>query len=169
MISAAAWRDGCGASRRGVSALLGGLRSVARVTTACAVFAVTFVAYSLFHVTRKLPSVIKPEVTLAGWFGSPARTTQVLAMMDTLYMAAYACGLFFSGMLADRYAPQAVVCASMLLSGLASVGIGALALAGSHATFPVLLLRTLDGLVQSTGWPACVAIMCVHGLRPPRA
>jgi sugar phosphate permease len=93
------------------------------------------------------------------WFGSETETVQKLALMDTLFMIAYAIGLFVAGYIEDRVNKRHALVVGMTVSGILTAGVGALGWMQVHDSLPWLLVWTANGLVQASGWPATVAVM----------
>lgn len=110
------------------------------------IFGITWLAYASFYFTRKAFSVAKvgivddPTIVL---------TKEVMANMDAVYLAAYAIGQFFWGILADRFGPRVVVLGGLAISAAAAIAMG------TAATIPIFITCMLvQGLAQSTGWSA---------------
>jgi len=141
------------------------------------VFSITFILYAVFHAERKAFSNIKD---LMGKSLSPMNASMYphelwqketmfathtdanvfFGELDLLFLLAYAIGLFLSGFIGDR----------VNLRYMLSIGIGGSAILTflfgylwvplnikNKMYFRVLFF--LNGLFQSTGWPASVAIM----------
>ncbi|HEX8522721.1 MAG TPA: MFS transporter [Tepidisphaeraceae bacterium] len=108
------------------------------------IFAVTWLAYAGFYLTRKSFSVakigIQKDPTL-GW--SDAQ----LAWIDGAYLTAYAIGQFLFGMLGDRLGTRIVVGTGMLLSVIAAAAMGA---SSTVILFGICFI--IQGLCQSSGW-----------------
>jgi sugar phosphate permease len=108
------------------------------------IFAITWLAYVGFYLTRRSFPVAKIEM------GSPSGLgldNQTLGLIDGAYLTAYALGQFFWGICGDRYGTRRVILVGMLGSVLAAVAMG--------RSSVVLLLVTfcaLQGTCQSSGW-----------------
>lgn len=108
------------------------------------IFAITWLAYAGFYLTRKSFSVAK----IGLGEGTPIGFSQEqLAWIDGAFLAAYAIGQFLWGMAADRFGTRNVVRIGMLASVLAAVAMG---LSSVAVAFGVLFF--IQGLAQSTGW-----------------
>ncbi len=112
------------------------------------VFAVTYLAYFGFYMTRKAFPVAKigmlddPNVNLS---------KGVMGLIDGGYGIAYALGQFVWGMAADRFGTRKVVLLGMLSSVLVAVMMG---LSSMTIVFGVLFF--LQGFLQATGWAPLV-------------
>jgi OPA family glycerol-3-phosphate transporter-like MFS transporter len=113
------------------------------------VFGLTWLSYASYYFTRKNYALAK--VSLQQSYGL---TTDQLGTIDSAYSAAYALGQFLWGWAADRIGPRRVL-------GLGMLGTAACSIAfGMSSTFWVLLvLWTLNGLLQATGWSPNVKAM----------
>lgn len=122
-------------------------------------FLLTFFSYVSFHVTRKVFSVIKSNLSDAKWFGAAGDTGAKLGLLDGLFLFAYAVGLFVAGACGDNFPLVRVLLAGMWASGLVVIAFGVLGFMDVHALWAYAALWTVNGLVQATGWPANVAVM----------
>lgn len=106
------------------------------------VFALTWISYASFYLTRKNVSVVKATLEEEGV------SLGALASMDTAYLVLYAAGQIISGALGDRFGARRVLAVGMLASAACAVVFGsadsALVMAGAFG---------VQGLCQSTGWP----------------
>jgi OPA family glycerol-3-phosphate transporter-like MFS transporter 1/2 len=100
-----------------------------------------------------------PPPLCDSWFGSRAATLRRLALMDTCFLVLYSAGLYAAGYIEDRVDKRLVLSLGMALGGACTVGIGLLGLADCRDFWPYLALWSLNGLVQSCGWPGNVAVM----------
>jgi sugar phosphate permease len=112
-------------------------------------FGLTWLAYASYYLTRKNFSVAKHSIELDLGVDRSA-----LGMIDTGYLFAYAMGQFFWGFAADKVGARRVIALGMLLTAACSIGFG---LSSTFAMFA--LLFSLNGLVQSSGWPANLKAM----------
>ena len=138
-------------------------RSVTALSTRRRVFVLTFVSYALFHANRKSFSAIKGQMGDEQWLHSNVYANdQQVAMfgfLDTIFMGFYALGLFLSGMLGDTYNLRYIIATGMGATALVGFAFGLGAVANVHALSFYAVLWGLNGLFQSTGWPANVAVM----------
>src|SRR5688572_19862437 len=108
------------------------------------IFAITWLAYAGFYLTRKSFSVAKIGIQEDP---SLRMTDAQMAWIDGAYLFAYAIGQFISGIAGDRAGTRKVVLAGMFGSVLCAVAMGA-------STWVVLfgVFFLLQGLCQSSGW-----------------
>jgi len=107
-------------------------------------FAVTWLGYAGFYLTRKSFSIAKTgmgEETEVGLLDTE------MAWIDMGYLIAYAIGQFVWGITADKVGPRKVLLGGMLISILTGVAMGV-------STLPLALgvFFFIQGLCQSTGW-----------------
>ena len=125
-----------------------------------ATFAITFLSYVSLHSTRKAFSNVKSNLAEQHWFAETSdATTDFLALLDTLFLAFYAAGLFMSGAIADRVSRRHVLAAGLLGTAVCTGAFGVLGLMRVHSRVPYAVAWAANGLVQSTGWPTSVAVM----------
>ena len=123
------------------------------------VYASTFVAYAMFHFSRKCYTNIKVELKAIGI--NPI----LLSQMDTAFMFCYAVGSFFSGQLGDRFHAPSVVACGLFGSALCvlslAIGIWSDIEALSYSTYYSYFMGSwlLHGFFQSIGGPVGTAIM----------
>jgi OPA family sugar phosphate sensor protein UhpC-like MFS transporter len=111
-------------------------------------FAVTWLAYAGFNLTRMSFSVSKVGIES----DVHIRLTQPqMAWIDGAFLVAYAVGQFFWGVAGDRFGTRKVVLIGMLCSVLAGLTMGAC----SSVTMFVALFF-IQGLCQSSGWAPLV-------------
>lgn len=153
------------------------------------VFTLTFFCYAFFHATRKVFPNSKPTLEeewspahhvtdddKKTWLAVyiKANTTwetrhlchtktdaeDLLGDLDTAFMFSYAFGLFFSGIIGDRYNPRYVLSIGMCSSAVVVFAFGCL-VEWFHYYNRVLYISlwALNGLLQSSGWPTVVAVM----------
>jgi sugar phosphate permease len=114
-----------------------------------AAWGLTWVAYASYYLGRKGFSVVKS--TLRHSLGISERA---LGLIDTLYLAAYALGLFFSGYAGDRVGARRLIVWGLAVSALCCAAFGAM---NAALWFGVLFF--VNGLAQSTGWPGTTRAM----------
>ena len=114
-------------------------------------FAVTWLIYASFYLTRKSFAVAKvafPEDQRV------SLTREHLGRVDSVYLTAYMAGQFFFGPLGDRLGPRRILLAGMGLSVVTAV------VYGFSTGFVVMaLLAGLQGIAQSTGWSNTAKVM----------
>ena len=93
------------------------------------------------------------------WFGPFGATTSALATLDTGFLFAYAVGLYISGWLLDRINVRWAIAVSMALAGVCCFAFALFGALQIRSVWPYAVVWTLNGLVQSAGWPGNVAIM----------
>ena len=128
------------------------------------VFAVTWLCYAAFYLTRKNFSVAKAvliEKPTARWWwqshnddhaATPAFTAATLGQVDAAFLAAYAVAQFWLGPVADAVGVRTMLALMLLGSALASAGFS---LCGSSAAL-MALAWAVNGACQSAGYPTCV-------------
>jgi len=107
-------------------------------------FAVTWLAYAGFYLTRKGFSVAKVEMRKPEVLGL---STEWLSAIDGTYLVAYVIGQFVWGVLGDRLGTRRVV-----LTGMAASIAVAIAMGSSSLPATLLTLYGVQGLCQSSGW-----------------
>jgi OPA family sugar phosphate sensor protein UhpC-like MFS transporter len=108
------------------------------------IFAITWLAYAGFYLTRLPFAVAKIEL------GKPSGlslTPEQMGWIDGAALTAYAGGQFFWGVCGDRFGTRRVILAGMLGSVLAGLGMGAATDAGV-----LTALSGVQGLCQASGW-----------------
>src|SRR2546421_10277714 len=86
------------------------------------IFAITYLAYAGFYLTRKSFAVAKIEMGKPSGLGL---STEQMGWIDGAYLAAYAAGQFLWGVCGDRYGTRKVVLAGLLGSVVTAVAMGA--------------------------------------------
>lgn len=112
-------------------------------------FALTWLSYAAYYFTRQHYFVSKKSIET-----DTGITRDGLGQIDTTFAAAYAVGQFFWGLAADKIGSRRVIALGMLASAACSVAFG---LSSSLGLF--LLFLGLNGLAQSSGWPANLKAM----------
>lgn len=109
----------------------------------------TWLAYASYYLGRKGFSVVKS--TLRQSLGVSERA---LGIIDTLYLGAYALGLFLSGYVGDRVGARRLIAGGLACSALCCFWFGA-----CNAALWFGALFFVNGLAQSTGWPGTTGAM----------
>ncbi|MET0388734.1 MAG: MFS transporter, partial [Polyangiales bacterium] len=112
-------------------------------------FALSWLSYASYYLGRKGFSVVK--VAIAREHGL---ATSTLALIDSVYLVAYASGQLPSGLATDRLGARRVLALGLFASAAACAAFGA---SNNAAAFAVCF--ALNGLAQSTGWPASTKVM----------
>ncbi len=113
------------------------------------VWGATWLAYATYYLGRKGFGAAKHRLKEAGLMD-----TQLLGVVDTAYLAAYALGQFGSGALGDRVGARRLVGFGLLASAALCAACGSVS-----AALPFLLFFTLNGAAQATGWPGTTRAM----------
>uniref|UniRef100_A0A8C8IDD3 Glucose-6-phosphate exchanger SLC37A2 n=1 Tax=Oncorhynchus tshawytscha TaxID=74940 RepID=A0A8C8IDD3_ONCTS len=77
--------------------------------------------------------------------------------VDNSFLVAYAIGMFFSGIFGERVPLRYYLTIGMLLSGLFTCLLGLGFYLNIHSIWYYAFFQAMNGLVQTTGWPAVVA------------
>uniref|UniRef100_T1JIF4 Sugar phosphate exchanger 3 n=1 Tax=Strigamia maritima TaxID=126957 RepID=T1JIF4_STRMM len=94
------------------------------------------------------------------FFEDPPSAEYFLGILDTVFMTAYAMGLFISGIIGDRYNMRVVLSIGMWLSALTVFLFGTLSeWLHIYNEYYYGIFWFLNGLFQSSGWPITVTIM----------
>lgn len=147
-------------------------------------FCLTFLSYSLFHASRKTFSNVKATIS-DEWmpscdsknltcerlkpdniwnehtfFNGESESKIFLGVLDATFLAAYSIGLFISGILGDRFDLRLVLFFGMTLSAICMFLFGVITeWFFLYNKYWYLTFWIVNGLAQSTGWPAVVAVM----------
>jgi OPA family glycerol-3-phosphate transporter-like MFS transporter 1/2 len=142
------------------------------------VLVLTFLAYTCFHMTRKITSIVKSELdpqtkvgsawgrlhtrnTLnVGWY--PFNTSDgsaLLGEIDVAFLAVYSIGMFFAGHLGDRMDLRIVLTVGMIGTAIFTALFGAGYWLNIHSFYYFLVFQMIAGLFQSSGWPSVVAVV----------
>uniref|UniRef100_A0A4W5PMU7 Glucose-6-phosphate exchanger SLC37A2 n=1 Tax=Hucho hucho TaxID=62062 RepID=A0A4W5PMU7_9TELE len=139
----------------------------------------TFLFYTSYHLSRKPISIVKSQLhrncstlirppnlngtdneTWCDWapFGETSDNYQTLfGAVDNSFLVAYAIGMFFSGIFGERVPLRYYLTIGMLLSGLFTCLFGLGFYLNIHSIWYYAFVQAMNGLVQTTGWPAVVA------------
>jgi sugar phosphate permease len=120
-----------------------------KLETRVRIFALTWLSYASYYLTRKNFSVAKTNVMAASHL-----TKQQLAHIDTSYLAAYAVGQFVWGFVADKVGPRRVIGVGMLMTAALSTAFGM-----TQAVVALAVIWAVNGFAQSSGWAPNVKAM----------
>src|SRR5438876_182234 len=108
------------------------------------IFAITWLAYAGFYLTRKSFAVAKIGISKDP---SLHMSDVQMGWVDFWNLGAYAVGQLLFGMAGDKVGPRRIVLGGMLGSVIAAIAMGA-----SKLTVAMGVLFLIQGLCQSTGW-----------------
>ncbi|XP_028839336.1 glucose-6-phosphate exchanger SLC37A2 [Denticeps clupeoides] len=137
----------------------------------------TFIFYTAYHLSRKPISIVKSELhrncstalrpadlnvtsneTWCDWAPFDQENYQSLfGVLDMSFLVCYAVGMFFSGIFGERLPLRHYLSAGMLLSGIFTTLFGLGFYWNIHSMWYFSSMQALNGLVQTSGWPAVVA------------
>ncbi|XP_033505981.1 glucose-6-phosphate exchanger SLC37A2 [Epinephelus lanceolatus] len=137
----------------------------------------TFLFYTAYHLSRKPISIVKSELhrncssvirpadlnitnneTWCDWAPFDQDNYQTLfGVLDNSFLVAYAIGMFFSGIFGERLPLRYYLSFGMLTSGLFTCLFGLGYYWGIHSLGYYAFIQVMNGLMQTTGWPAVVA------------
>lgn len=102
-----------------------------------------------------------PKDTSCDWapFNDDATANQLLAYLDTAFLASYALCMFGSGVVAERTNLRYLITAGTIMSGLSLIAFGVSYELDIHSMSYFILIQVFAGAFQSTGWP--VVVTCV--------
>ena len=122
------------------------------------IFAITWLAYAGFYLTRKSFWVVKSELEKPEVMGL---TMSDMGWIDVGNQLAYAVGQFVWGMLGDRFGSRKVVLVGMLGSILVAAAMGM-----SPTVILLGVFFALQGMFQSSGWaPLTKNVSCFFSQR----
>ncbi len=113
------------------------------------VWGTTWLAYASYYLGRKGFSAAKGPLEAAKVLDLGA-----LGAIDSLYLAAYSLGQFASGVLGDRVGARRLVGYGLLTSAALCAAFGSVS-----SALLMMLLFTLNGAAQATGWPGTMRAM----------
>lgn len=100
-------------------------------------------------------------------FDDDATADQLLALLDSAFLSAYAFTMFGSGIIAERMNLRYLITAGTVISGLGLIAFGLAYPLEIHSMIYMLIVQLISGAAQSTGWP--VVVTCVsHWFDPKR-
>ncbi|KAK2580084.1 hypothetical protein KPH14_012365 [Odynerus spinipes] len=145
------------------------------------ILALTYIAYTCYHMTRKPISVVKnvlslncsglsppPDIiindtnrdTWCDWapFDTPDAPA-LLGMLDSAFLFAYAAAMFLSGVIAERVNLRYFLCFGMLASGISCYLFGIARSYQIHNLWYFVLVQAAGGVFQTSGWPGVVTVV----------
>lgn len=137
----------------------------------------TFLFYTAYHLSRKPISIVKSELhrncsnvirpanlnitnndTWCDWAPFDQDDYKTLfGILDNCFLVAYAIGMFFSGIFGERLPLRYYLSFGMVSSGLFTALFGLGFYWNIHSLGYYAVIQVLNGLMQTTGWPAVVA------------
>ena len=133
------------------------------------VLGLTFLSYTMYHATRKPPSIVKSvlnpdstqrELGRDGWepFSGPDGNS-LLGSIDVSFLAAYSIGMFFSGHIGDSMDLRKFLTIGMIGSGFFVCLFGMAYFWDIHSMYYFVPVQIMAGVFQSTGWPSVVSVV----------
>ncbi|XP_076858694.1 glucose-6-phosphate exchanger SLC37A1 [Brachyhypopomus gauderio] len=144
-------------------------------------FALTFLLYTSYHLSRKPISIVKSELHkncslvrelptdgTSQQLNLPVETDcswkpfdkdnykQLLGAMDYSFLCAYAVGMYLSGIIGERLPIRLYLTVGMLTSGIFTCLFGLGHIYNIHSLGFYIFAQIANGLVQTTGWPSVV-------------
>ncbi|XP_013111157.2 glucose-6-phosphate exchanger SLC37A2 [Stomoxys calcitrans] len=138
------------------------------------IFALTYMAYTCYHMARKPISVVKSvlhtncsETVVHNSSSSDcgyapfddSNAPALFAALDSAFLFAYAGAMFLSGFVAERVSLRYFLAFGMILSGVFSYLFGVAKTWGVHAMAYFVLVQICAGITQTTGWPGVVTLI----------
>ncbi|XP_056140856.1 glucose-6-phosphate exchanger SLC37A2 [Lampris incognitus] len=137
----------------------------------------TFLFYTAYHLSRKPISIVKSQLhrncstvirpvqlnvtdndTWCDWAPFDQDNYKTLfGALDNSFLVAYAIGMFFSGIFGERLPLRYYLSVGMILSGLFTSLFGLGYYWNIHSIWYYVFVQAMNGLAQTTGWPAVVA------------
>ncbi|KAE8287713.1 Glucose-6-phosphate exchanger SLC37A2 [Larimichthys crocea] len=137
----------------------------------------TFLFYTAYHLSRKPISIVKSQLhrncstvirptdlnitnnaTWCDWVPFDQDNYQTLfGVLDNSFLVAYAIGMFISGIFGERLPLRYYLSVGMLSSGLFTCLFGLGFYWNIHSLGYYAVIQVMNGLMQTTGWPAVVA------------
>ena len=137
-----------------------------------AAFGLTFLSYVMYHAGRQPYSTTKSALAPYTNSTSPSNNAGggyapfnerdglgYLGTLDTVFLVAYAVGMFVAGPLGDRVNIRLFLGIGMIGSGVFLGLIGMYYYWGIHSVAIWAITDFTAGIFQATGWPGCVVVM----------
>ncbi|MCY4355556.1 MAG: MFS transporter [Truepera sp.] len=113
------------------------------------IVALGWVTYAAYYLGRVNISTAIPELR-----DSLGLSAESIGLLTSGFFFAYAVGQLVSGYLGDRLSPRRLVAVGMLISAVLNLLFGVLA-----GTLPLLIVWTLNGFAQATGWAPIMRVL----------
>lgn len=98
-------------------------------------------------------------------FDDDTTANQLLAILDSSFLLAYALLMFVSGIVAERMNLRYFISAGSILSGIGLIAFGFAYSLNIHSMTYFIIVQILSGAAQTTGWP--VVVTCVSNWFEP--
>jgi len=141
------------------------------------VLAITFLVYASFHASRRPISIVKSALhrenctelaadqshnatTECSWapFDGDNYKAQ-FSILESCYLFTYAFCMFIAGYFAERSNLRIFLTVALVLSGLLTASFGMARVFDVHSMGYFIGVQILSGIVQTSGWPAVVAVV----------
>lgn len=142
------------------------------------VLALTYAAYTCYHMTRKPISVVKSVLHRncssldppspvrhndSTWCDYPPfdgpDASALFGTLDSAFLFCYAAAMFVSGFVAERASLRYFLSLGMILSGIFTYLFGVAKTWNIHNIWYFLFVQACAGIVQTTGWPGVVTVV----------
>ncbi|XP_012251926.2 glucose-6-phosphate exchanger SLC37A2 isoform X2 [Athalia rosae] len=144
------------------------------------ILALTYMAYTCYHMTRKPISVVKnvlsqdcsklvpppdmdPNTTNHNWCDwapfDTADASALLGTLDSAFLFAYAGAMFLSGFVAERVNLRYFLALGMIFSGISCYLFGVARPYEIHSLWYFVLVQAIGGVFQTSGWPGVVTVV----------
>ncbi|XP_070157160.1 glucose-6-phosphate exchanger SLC37A2 isoform X1 [Polyergus mexicanus] len=145
------------------------------------ILALTYLAYTCYHMTRKPISVVKsvlthncsnlplpPNIpvndsnrdTWCDWAPFDTKDAPaLLGMLDSAFLFAYAAAMFLSGFIAERVNLRYFLSLGMLASGISCYLFGIAKSYNIHSLWYFIVVQAIGGIFQTSGWPGVVTVV----------
>jgi MFS transporter, OPA family, sugar phosphate sensor protein UhpC len=118
----------------------------------------TWLAYAGYYFCRKPFYVTKVSIS-----GALNIDSFGLAQLGTAYLVAYMAGQFSSAFFGRKLGPKLLLLAGIMISIVSTFLFGI-----SNSFWTIMLLTSLNGLAQGTGWPGCIGSLAFWFKRKQR-
>jgi sugar phosphate permease len=122
------------------------------------ILAATWLAYAGYYLCRKPFYIAKVSISDSLHFD-----TIHLAHLGTAFLAAYMLGQFSSALFGKKLGPKLLLIAGIAVSIISTAAFG---MSNGYWTF--MLLISINGLAQGTGWPGCIGSLAFWFRRKER-